>query len=220
VLYWLRREKGEPFRLSLFPGLLAAILADILICYSFAGGAALFLVGHVLLIVAFQHRNRMTKGRWVQWAILSAAVIALIGFVFVPMKGLYAWIAAVYAPVILLMRCCGGRQTVRIRFASLLFLVSDVLLAVYFAMLSEPMVHILYMLLFYLALLNMATGSAVEKKEPDAAPSAEEALPETETAPAGTPFQAKPEKRRKKRKDRKVPKTHKKKRAETPEPAE
>lgn len=223
VLYWLRREKGEPFRVSLFPGLLAAILADILICYTFVGGAALFLVGHVLLIVAFQNRNRMTKGRWVQWVIVSAAVITLIAFVFIPMKGLYAWVAAVYAPVILLMRYCGGRQTVRIRFASLLFLISDVLLAVYFALLSEPMIHVLYMLLFYIALLIMATGSAVGKKEQKPLPDAEQAPSEAEAEPTsdGTLPEEQPEKRRRRgKKSRKGKKrTGRSKAAKSADPA-
>lgn len=182
ALYLCRREKNEPLKISLFPGLLASVLADILICFTFIGGAALFLVAHVLLIVAFQFRNKMTKSRWVQWGIVSAALIALIVIVFVPKKGLYAWAAAVYAPAVLLMRWCGGRQSTRIRFASLLFLVSDVMLAVYFAVLSEPMVHILYMILFYVALLIMAVGSAEEPKEPEPVGTAGEPLPAAESA--------------------------------------
>lgn len=222
LLYFLRRDKGEPLKISLFPGLLAAIAGDILIGYSFIGGAALFLAAHLLLIIAFQNRNRMTKGRWVQWGIIAAAVIALIVVVFVPKMGLYAWVAAVYAPVILLMRYCGGRQTTRIRFASLLFLVSDVLLAVYFAVLTEPMIHILYMFLFDIALLIMAVGSAQEPKEPalssdEPVCEAEAAVaPEKQAEPNASEPQAeepnpRPHKRRKNKKNGRKPKKRRQK---------
>ncbi|MBQ4423411.1 MAG: hypothetical protein II872_03750 [Clostridia bacterium] len=223
ALYFRRRERGEPWKVSLFPGLFTAILADLLITVSFLGGAALFLVAHVFLILAFRFRKKMTKSRWVQWGIISAALVALIVVVFVPQKGLYAWAAAVYAPVVLLMRWAGGRQTTRVRFASLLFLLSDVLLAVYFAVLSEPVIHILYMILFYVALLIMAVGGA-EEKRPEPLSDAEEPLPETEAeqpSPDEALPEAQPEKRRRARgKNRKKTKRRRAKAAKTAEPAE
>ena len=75
------------------------------------------------------------------------------------------------------------------------------LLAVYFAVLSEPVIHILYMILFYVALLIMAVGGA-EEKRPEPLSDAEEPLPETEAeqpSPDEALPEAQPEKRRRAR---------------------
>ena len=98
----------------------------------------------------------MKKGKWIQWAILSVVVSGLIIWRMVPTMGAPAWAAAIYAPVLFLMGYSAGGQAVRVRYAARMFVVSDLLLGTYFTVLPDPLVHVIYMLLFYLALLLMA----------------------------------------------------------------
>ncbi len=158
ALFFRRRSDGKPLRDTLFPGLLTAVFADVIICFSFAAGVCIYLLAHVLLITSFLRRVPMRKGRWGQWAVVSLAVFGLIVWHFVPRIGLEAWMVAIYAPVLLLMNYSAEMQPFRVRYAARLFVISDVLLGVFVTMLGDPVIHATYMLLFYLALFLMAAG--------------------------------------------------------------
>ncbi len=163
LYFRFNREKAGFFK-TLLPGLIAAIAADIVICGYFVPGAAIFFLGHLLMTVAFLRRSPMSKGKWIQWAVIAAIVSTVVIVGFVRRAGLYAWVAAVYAPVLLLMSFSAGGQSARIRCATKLFLLSDVLLGVFSVVYREPVVHIVYMALFYLSLLLMAVSPLLDKR--------------------------------------------------------
>ena len=159
IAVFFRRNKSEgSFADSVFPGLLAVVLADIVICFSFPAGVLVYLLAHILLIAFFQRRAPMRRARWAQWAVVSVAAFVLIVWRFVPARGLEAWMAAVYAPVLLLMSFSAEGQKVRLRRASWMFLASDLLLGVFVTFVGDPAVHAVYMLLFYMSMLLMASG--------------------------------------------------------------
>ena len=149
-----RKEEGGLLR-SFLPAVVLAEAADVLISVRLLPGAALFLVCHALLAYQFLRSAPMSRGRWIQWAVVTLALDALIVMIGESYFGALAWGAAVYAAVLLLMMFSSGRQERRTRFAAILFLISDLLLGVYAAVLGDPMIHAAYMLLFYLAVLML-----------------------------------------------------------------
>ncbi len=173
VLFFLHfRWKEQRLRDSVFPGFLVAVFADILICKFFIPGVLVFLLAHVLLIVSFLRHSPMTKGRWIWWGLISLGGSALIIVGFAARMGLPAWASAVYVPVLLLMYNSAGGQPAPIRYASKLFALSDVLLAVFFAIAPVPAIHVIYMLLFYFSLLLMTFGDRQPENEPETLPEA------------------------------------------------
>lgn len=100
----------------------------------------------------------MRRGRWIQWAVVALALDTLIILFYVPGHGMTGWVIAAYAPVLLLMAFTCGAQPLRIRVSALLFLISDLLLGLYAMLLAEPMIHVVYMFLFYIALLMLTLG--------------------------------------------------------------
>ena len=70
------------------------------------------------------------------------------------------WGVAAYAPVLLLMAFSSGKQPIRVRVSAMMFLTSDLLLGLYSTLLKDPMIHVVYMLLFYLALLLLTLSSS------------------------------------------------------------
>lgn len=143
--------------------------ADIVITFHFSLGLGLFLLSHVMLTYLFQRRRPMSLGKWIQWGILSAALAALIILFYVPSHGLIGWGVAVYAPVLLLMVFSSGKQPIRIRVSSSMLLISDLLLGMYATLLNDPMIHVVYMFLFYIALLLIATYSSNNSMEQETA---------------------------------------------------
>ena len=176
-IYYLRQKKGKTPD-GLLPGLIAVIAADLVITWSFIPGVVLYAIGHILLIISFLKKKAISGGMWAQWAVIAALVTALIIFVFVPRVGTNAWAAAAYAPVLLLMVYAVSGQGTRIRYAATSFLVSDLLLGIYFAGWREPLAHILYMALFSISLLMFALGERKEKAEKAAPAPAAVSVPE------------------------------------------
>ena len=111
------------------------------------------------------YKNKTLLRRLLPWLIGIAALAALIIFVFVPRIGTNAWAAAAYAPVVLLMAYTVSGQGTRIRYAAAFFLVSDLLLGIYFAGWKEPLAHILYMALFGASVILFALGERKQKEE-------------------------------------------------------
>ena len=169
VLYYLLHRGKEKPGASFFPFLLSAMAADIVITFHFSLGLGLFLLSHVMLTYLFQRRRPMSLGKWIQWGILSAALAALIILFYVPSHGLIGWGVAVYAPVLLLMVFSSGKQPIRIRVSSSMLLISDLLLGMYATLLNDPMIHVVYMFLFYIALLLIATYSSNNSMEQETA---------------------------------------------------
>ena len=163
-MFFLTRMQKEKLWSSVLPGLAAAIAADLVITWAFLPGTALFLLGHVLLIVSFLKKNPMSRTQWIQWAVLSVITSGLIVLVFVPRYGINAWAVTVYAPVLLLMVYSVSKESPRIRHAAGFFLTSDFLLGAFLTVLPDPLAHILCMAMFsaFLMLMAAETGEQTE----------------------------------------------------------
>ena len=148
---------------TLFPGLVLAIAADIVICYGMIPGAVIFFAGHILLVFCFLRRVPMRRARWLQWAVVSLALAAFVIWRFAPGAGVTAVAASAYAPMLFLMAFSAAEQPLRIRYAARMFVCSDILLGLFFTVFHDPAVHVVYMMLFYLALLLMAIGKEAGK---------------------------------------------------------
>ena len=157
-LFFRVHPPERPYRQSLFPGLLLAMIADIVFSLDTISGMVVFLLCHVVLILHFLRCHRMSRRRWLQWGIVALPLTAVIAFHFAPSLGAKGWAAAVYAPVLLLMAFSASEQPRRIRAAAVFLLVSDLLLGLYATLLNDPTVHMIYMGLFDLALLLLTVS--------------------------------------------------------------
>ena len=144
------------------PALIAALLGDVLIGPSFVVGVILFLICHLLLSIYFLRKKNMSKAMWIIWAAFSLVIILIIILIFAKKQGIYAWGAAVYAPVLLLMVFSCLRQTRRMCINAFLFMFADILLAVYNAVWKVWPLHAVQTVLFYGAILMLATYKETE----------------------------------------------------------
>ncbi len=189
---FLIRHRKSRRTLLMLPGIFMLIAADVVMCLYVLQGLILFLVAHALLVFAFLFRSPMPRKMWIQWAAVSAIASVLIVFALIHEIGPLAWGAALYVVVLLLMSYSAGGQPVRARFAARLFLISETVLGVYMIVFSEPMLHILSVLMFDIALLMISvnrTGVELREEPPaDEEPPAEESPaeeePPAEEAPA------------------------------------
>ena len=145
----MRKEKKQYLLLA---AIVSACLADVVIVPLFPAGVALFAIAHICLIIVFCRKEPLHKTDWIIWIAISIAVVTMI-LILGSGMGIYAYGAAVYAPVLLLMAVSAVRQKGRIRMAGILFFSSDLLLAIYQWKHIHPVIHILYMGLFYAALI-------------------------------------------------------------------
>ena len=164
LLFFRLHLPKKPLRETLFPGLVLAIIADIVICYAAIPGAVLFFAGHVLLIICFLRRVPMRRAKWLQWAVVSLVFVVIVIWRFVPLVGSIALAASAYASMLFLMAFTAAVQPLRIRYAARMFVCSDILLGLFFTVFHDPAVHVIYMMLFYLALLLMAIGKEAGKR--------------------------------------------------------
>ena len=139
----------------IFTFLVLACAADVVIVFLFPAGAGLFALAHICLIILFYKKRPLDRKKWIIWGIISAIAVAAILLLGSEM-GIYAYGAAVYAPILLLMVVTAAGQKGVIRIAAFLFFVSDLLLALYQWKHIHPVLHVVYMLLFYAALLMFA----------------------------------------------------------------
>ena len=170
-LFLILHGKEGNLMKSFFPSVLLAVLADVVISVHFISGVALFLLCHAVLSYQFLRKAPMSLGKWIQWAVVSLAMAVLIILFYVPAHGAIGWGVAVYAPVLLLMAFSSGKQPIRVRVSAIMFLTSDLLLGLYGTLLKDPMIHVVYMFLFYLALLLLtfsharSSGAALSRTE-------------------------------------------------------
>lgn len=158
AVFFLRRDRKDSLEGSLLPALAAAIIADLVKTFAFYPGTALLLLSHVLLIINFLRRHPMNRAQWIQWGALSVIVVGIIIVAF----GADAWIAAAFAPVLLLIVYSIGEENTRIRNAGASMIASDILLCAYATIWPEPLAHILYVILFNVALILMALNETKE----------------------------------------------------------
>ena len=172
LLIFLLRHWKSKRTLLMLPGFFLLIAADVVMCLYFLQGAILFTAAHVLLIAAFLYRSPMPLKMWIQWFVVSAIASVLIVFGFLPKIGPLAWGAAAYAVILLLLNYAAGGELPRVRFAARLFLLSEAILLIFLTVFDEPVLHILSVLMFDIALLMIAVSRVgVETRE---APPAEE----------------------------------------------
>ncbi|MBR6039566.1 MAG: hypothetical protein IKP38_03700 [Clostridia bacterium] len=208
VIFLIRHWRSKRTLLML-PGFFMLIAADVVMCLYVLQGAILFTVAHALLIFAFLYKSPMPLKMWIQWFVVSAIASVLIVFGFLPKIGTLAWGAAFYAVVLLLLNYTAGGQLPRARFAARLFLLSEAILLIFMTVFTEPILHILSVLMFDTALLLIAvskTGVEQPKEEPapeeehapeepaseEPAPKAEPPVPEETASEEEPPMQEKP----------------------------
>ena len=188
VIFLFRHWKSKRTLLML-PGIFMLIAADVVMCLYVLQGLILFLIAHGLLVFAFLYRSPMPLKMWIQWAAVSVIADVLIVLAFIRKIGPLAWGAALYVDVLLLMSYSAGGQPVRARFAARLFLISETILGIYLLLFSEPILHILSVLMFDIALLMISVSrTGVEQpKEPETSESEEKPEPEKEPKPEKEP---------------------------------
>ena len=71
-------------RQTLFPALLLAVAADIVISIHALAGIVLFTLCHLALIACFLHSSRLSGGKWLQWAVVALPLSAVIVVFFAP----------------------------------------------------------------------------------------------------------------------------------------
>ena len=147
---------------SRFMPLLLGLAADIIISIHFTTGVVCFLFFHLSLILLFQRSHKMSRQRWILWAILSAAVPAILVGFFLKKHGTPVLAVAVYAPVLILTAFSAAGQPFCLRLSAALFLLSDLLLGLFIVTGRHPVIHAVYMLLFVLALLILALAPPVK----------------------------------------------------------
>ena len=158
-------------RKTLFPALLLAVGADIVLSVHAVAGIALFMLCHIAMIAYFLHSARLSRGKWIQWTVVALPLSALIMLFFAPSGGGAGWAAAVYAPILLLMSFTSAGQPIRIRVSATFFVLSDLLLGLFFTLLNHPVIHVVCVLFFYAALLLLAIsgdGGETREREPAA----------------------------------------------------
>lgn len=160
LMLTLRRPRLPLTRSSVLP-LILGLAADIVISIHFTTGVVCFLFFHLSLILLFQRSRKMSRRRWVLWAVLSAAGSAAVVGLFLEKHGSPVLAVAVYAPVLLLTAFSAAGQPPRLRLSAALFLLSDLLLGLFIVAGRHPIVHAMYMLLFVLALLILALAPPV-----------------------------------------------------------
>ena len=160
---------------SLFPALFLALAADLLLPEHFGIGAFLYLLSRTVMINFCFMRNRMSRGKWIQWAVISLPVSLVLIIFFVSSHGILGWAAAVYAPILLLLRLSSVEEPVRLRFSVLLVIVSDLLLMVFYLFVEDPVLHAGCMFLFYLSLLLITVDCSPGKAAAEASKEAENA---------------------------------------------
>ena len=91
AVFFLRRNRHGKASAGILPGLAAIVAADLAAVWALLPGAALLLLGHVLLAAGFLREKPITQASWVQWLVLSVLAAGLIFLVFVPETGLIGW---------------------------------------------------------------------------------------------------------------------------------
>ena len=153
-------RKGREFW-WMIAALAAACAADVIIVSSFPAGAGLFALAHLCLIILFYKQMPLTRKRWLIWGIISACLVGVILAAGSGM-GIYAYGAAVYAPILILMVFTAINQRGIRRIAAFVFFSSDLLLALYQWKHIHPALHVIYMGLFYAAMLMFAWRNSSE----------------------------------------------------------
>lgn len=173
-LYFSTRGRRERKGISVFPALVLAVIADMVISLHFLAGTAVFLLCHLALTAGFVRNRKPARKDLILWAVISIPAAVFIVLQFGGTHGTAARAAALYLPVLLLTGFCAKGQSRSMKRAVLLLILSDILLGTYFSILQYPFLHVWYMGLFYAALALMAAGSDRSRERQENSPAGEE----------------------------------------------
>ena len=149
------RQPGSKWFWGIFTAMFLCTAGDLVINFWFLPGVVLFGFAHVFLIWLFLKIRPLRITTWVWWVLLSL-VTAIVVLILTANYELKLGIgASVYASILILMLMTGQHQNGNLRLGSFLFFVSDTLLGFYTITQKYPYVHMVYMALYYLALLIM-----------------------------------------------------------------
>ena len=147
------RRSGSKQFTRIFIAMVFCLAGDLAINFWFVSGVALFALAHVILIWLFQKTRPITKQTWFWWALISlGAALTSLGFTSDYSTAFRVGIA-LYIPILLLMFMTGRNQKGNLNLGSFLFVLSDCTLAFYFTHTQYPYAHMVYMVLYYLALM-------------------------------------------------------------------
>lgn len=175
VVWVLLASAGAPPRL-LVVGLAFALLGDVLLnlpgTLAFLAGMGAFLVMQVCYVLGFLGIGARTwfaahRAAALAWLALWAVLNMVLG----PMLGEMRWPVAVYSLALVTMAACAvatGRRWIAV--GGVLFLVSDLLIALRVAGTELPASGVLVMATYCTAQLLIATGWVVARRDGDAAP--------------------------------------------------
>ena len=152
------RDRHERDFRWIITALVLASIADVVIGFLFPVGVALFALAHICLIILFWKKTPPGRTKLIIWGIVSAVIIVLI-LILGSGQGLFVYCVAIYAPILLLMVFTAIGQTGLIRIAAFMFFTSDLLLTIYQWKQIHPLLHVVYMGLFYASLLMLAYKS-------------------------------------------------------------
>jgi len=142
------------------------IIADLVIRWQFLVSGALFFLGHLLLIIYFMLHKKPAVWGFIIWGVMTAVeaplmirLLTIHGFTFA-----VGCLGALYGSMLVFMVVCALRQEKFMAAAALLFVISDLFLALYKAFAALQWMHAPSILLFYLSigifLLNVRIDGA------------------------------------------------------------
>ena len=153
-------------------------VANCLINISFIGGAALFALTNIGLIVVFIIRRRPSGYGWLTWAAISLASIPVVLIIGRDVGNL-RFAAAAYCCINLLMVMTATHQRPMVGLACVFFLTSDLVLGAYLTFGNRMLLmHVVYMFLYYIAIYFFAYSCFVVKGHEDVTAIEEKGSPE------------------------------------------
>ncbi|MBE6017700.1 MAG: lysoplasmalogenase, partial [Lachnospiraceae bacterium] len=155
IFAFLRKRAKEWGFIWIFAAVILGELADVFIGYSFITGVVLFAACHICLVIAFQRRKKLRRIQWIIWAAVSSGAIVAV-LLFSGKAGTFTYGAAAYAPILVLMLVSSFNVDRMINIAAGMFFISDLMLALYQTKHLHISIHIIYMALFYAAMLLFA----------------------------------------------------------------
>ena len=151
----IRASLKDHLSIKIFIVILIFVVADLLMKFIFPAGGALFALGHLLLVIFFWMKKKPSAR-----ALILGGIIAVAGAIFVffllrryfPGGLLLPIGGAVYVILLVAMMVSSIKMPNILTFASFSFLASDALLALDKALVTQPWIHSISTLLFYLSL--------------------------------------------------------------------
>lgn len=130
------------------------IIADMVIRWQFLVSGALFFLGHLLLVICFWIKRRPSMKSLIVWAVLTVVEAPLLIWLLTSNEFSFpvGCLGAVYGSMLIMMVVSAFRQECLAMAGAVLFVLSDLFLALHKAFDSLQWMHAPSILLFYLSI--------------------------------------------------------------------